>query len=758
VTIKNEPWLTDEIVQKVRVRAKPWMELGVPVIEHFDSLPQVQHAKAIARKLADAADGTILVAALPADSGVTGRFDGCWTILHERVVEDGPSVVVIRKGMPKLDKYRILVPAVWQVGDTYSMFHLFDEMKRVFHDVEFVFEHDVSRIYFDAKTMPEIEADKVAWDGVLNHSPFWSEIGSELRWSMHYYTYPFAIAQRMGWLPNDLVSPDVPRPFPISASDEAFARANVPYERRQYVVIVPRASWWVRDWPAERSVRVAQWLDTQGIPTVIIGMQGVPPAVEGYTFKQCTNLLGKGNIGEVAAIMRDARIVITPDTGLLHIACGLGVPTVSTFGPSEYKHVTQPPGVVVTRKDKGCIECYKTTKYHMLCKGGVDCMKAITTTQVIEAVARYLGIHLETRPTVSLCMMVKNEMQMLPGAIASARALVDEIVVVDTGSTDGTDTWCASQLGVRLYRYDVGDEIQSFSDVRNFAFSKATGKYVAWLDACERFVDAKDLRTLVEQEHYDVYSLPVQHSSIRYVREKIVPRMFAHFLDRIHEFVDTDGLWCGTTLPALGIVRLPYQKQSRESSESRNIRLLKLQLETDPQNPRRARWLFYLGRDLCDARRFDEALPYLRQRVGLAGFWEERFNAGVLMARIYLYETKDYVRAEKTADALISMAKVYREGYYIKAESYYWRAMYPEAMKLYQECLAVQRPQNSTMWVWEDAYTWLPYDRISRIYETMSDPVKAAEAVQLALKVAPASEHGWLIERIKALSGVPTLV
>jgi len=385
-------------------------------------------------------------------------------------------------------------------------------------------------------------------------------------------------------------------------------------------------------------------------------------------------------------------------------------------------------------------------------------MQAITTTQVVEAVAGQLGIPLETKPTISLCMMVKNETKMLPGAIASARDLVDEIVVVDTGSTDGTAEWCASQPDVKFYNYDVGDEIQSFSDVRNFAFSKTTCKYVVWLDACERFVDPMDLRALVEQEHYDVYSLPIQHGGIRYVREKIVPRMFARFLDRIHECIDTDGLWCGTTLPALGIARLPYQKQSRESSESRNIRLLKLQLAEDPQNPRRARWLFYLGRDLCDAKRYEEAIPYLAERVSLAGFWQERLNAGVLLCRIYLYEKHDYVRAEKTAEALIAMRRDFREGYYLQAEALYWRSQYAEALKLYEACIEIPRPQNPTMWVWEDAYTWLPYDRISRIHEMLGNQDKAVEAAKRAIALAPVSEHGWMVERIKALSGVPTLV
>jgi tetratricopeptide (TPR) repeat protein len=85
---------------------------------------------------------------------------------------------------------------------------------------------------------------------------------------------------------------------------------------------------------------------------------------------------------------------------------------------------------------------------------------------------------------ISLCMIVKDERDYLEGAVASAADLVDEIVVVDTGSTDGTDA-LAAELGARVSRVPfTGD----FSAARNAALREASGEWIVFLDADERLL------------------------------------------------------------------------------------------------------------------------------------------------------------------------------------------------------------------------------------------------------------------------------
>ena len=97
-------------------------------------------------------------------------------------------------------------------------------------------------------------------------------------------------------------------------------------------------------------------------------------------------------------------------------------------------------------------------------------------------------------PTLSLAMIVKNEAEHLEKCLSTARPHVDEVVVVDTGSTDGT------REIARRYA-DVFDEIEwpdSFSLARNHSFDLATGDYIIWLDGDEHIEADEDWHKIRE--------------------------------------------------------------------------------------------------------------------------------------------------------------------------------------------------------------------------------------------------------------------
>lgn len=83
--------------------------------------------------------------------------------------------------------------------------------------------------------------------------------------------------------------------------------------------------------------------------------------------------------------------------------------------------------------------------------------------------------------TISLCMIVKNEETNIARCIAGIISLVDEMIVVDTGSADGTKQIAAS-LGAKVYDFQWTD---SFSDARNFSLSKAKCNWILVIDADE---------------------------------------------------------------------------------------------------------------------------------------------------------------------------------------------------------------------------------------------------------------------------------
>ena len=89
--------------------------------------------------------------------------------------------------------------------------------------------------------------------------------------------------------------------------------------------------------------------------------------------------------------------------------------------------------------------------------------------------------------TISLCMIVKNEEKTLDRCLSCVAELMDEIIVVDTGSTDRTKE-IAARYTDRIYDFAWVDD---FSAARNYAFSKATGDYIYSADADE-FLDEEN--------------------------------------------------------------------------------------------------------------------------------------------------------------------------------------------------------------------------------------------------------------------------
>ena len=83
--------------------------------------------------------------------------------------------------------------------------------------------------------------------------------------------------------------------------------------------------------------------------------------------------------------------------------------------------------------------------------------------------------------TISLCMIVKNEEKVLRRCLDSVKDLMDEIIIVDTGSTDRTKQ-IAKEYTEQIYDFQWTDD---FSAARNFSFSKATKEYIYVADADE---------------------------------------------------------------------------------------------------------------------------------------------------------------------------------------------------------------------------------------------------------------------------------
>ncbi|MFN3420248.1 MAG: glycosyltransferase [Armatimonadota bacterium] len=228
-------------------------------------------------------------------------------------------------------------------------------------------------------------------------------------------------------------------------------------------------------------------------------------------------------------------------------------------------------------------------------------------------------------PLISLCMIVKNEADNLPRCLDSVNGIVDEIVIVDTGSTDETPQ-IAERYGAKVIHFEWTG---SFSDARNEYLKHATGEWILWLDADEALADGKEnLRKILEQNNeYDGFILPmisfVGHRSHREGHVHPAFRLFRNlkgirFERNLHEQI------AGSILKVkpdakFGILPVWIEHYGyltplvkRKQKVERNLELAKKDLQANPTDP--FAW-YNLGREYLRLSQWERAYYCFRRAL-----------------------------------------------------------------------------------------------------------------------------------------------
>jgi 3-deoxy-D-manno-octulosonic-acid transferase/heptosyltransferase-1 len=166
-----------------------------------------------------------------------------------------------------------------------------------------------------------------------------------------------------------------------------------------FIAINPVAKWPTKLWAAERFRELAERLLNDGSQVVFTGSKEDRPLIDEIA---CTlgspvvRLDGRTSLKVLAAVYRSASLVVTTDTGPMHLGAAVGTPVVALFGPTApWRTGPYGEGHVVLRAGVSCSPCFskscKTTEFERMA-----CMNRITVEQVVEAVAR-LGAEKRSR-------------------------------------------------------------------------------------------------------------------------------------------------------------------------------------------------------------------------------------------------------------------------------------------------------------------------------------------------------------------------
>ena len=215
------------------------------------------------------------------------------------------------------------------------------------------------------------------------------------------------------------------------------------------------------------------------------------------------------------------------------------------------------------------------------------------------------------RPTLSLCLIARDEASLLPDCLASVRGVVDQIVVADTGSSDATPQIAAAAGAVVIHHPWQSD----FADARNAALAAATGDWILVLDADERLGPgaAAAIREALEVGNFDLGFLPLHnaaridasHASVvsgeaRLEEPVLLPRLLRRTSDLrwegvIHESVDHWFHRCRrrairVDAPIVHLGAIPELVEGRNKNQ-RNLSLLERACALQPDEPMRRAWL-----------------------------------------------------------------------------------------------------------------------------------------------------------------------
>jgi tetratricopeptide (TPR) repeat protein len=197
---------------------------------------------------------------------------------------------------------------------------------------------------------------------------------------------------------------------------------------------------------------------------------------------------------------------------------------------------------------------------------------------------------------VSLCMITKNEEDNITRCINSVRHLVDEIIVVDTGSEDGTIDQVL-EAGGKVYPYHWQDD---FAEARNYGLNQAAGDWILVLDADEilEYTDVDNFSKLLANVHIEGYFIDIE-SYIGNGQEKIsdqVVRLFRNwpyyrFSGAIHEQVASaikaNNQGQGLASAELKIIHRGYLSETiqAKNKHARNMKVIDRALAESPDNP-----------------------------------------------------------------------------------------------------------------------------------------------------------------------------
>ncbi|MBP3909032.1 MAG: glycosyltransferase [Turicibacter sp.] len=336
---------------------------------------------------------------------------------------------------------------------------------------------------------------------------------------------------------------------------------------------------------------------------------------------------------------------------------------------------------------------------------------------------------MDKKHPLSLCMIVKNEANCLSRCLESMKVIADEIVIIDTGSTDETIK-IAKTYGAIIKTYEWNN---NFAEARNFALSFATKEWILVLDADEYLRDEDEalFLELLSNENVDSYYIKTlnftEPNNINSCIVNLNHRLFRnhkgfHYVGAIHEQLISNQSVV-SKISNLGFYHTGYLKEvvKAKNKPKRNGKILEEILKQEPDNTFHQ---FNLANEMFQLGKYDEAIQLYNQAYEHTSP-QQGYMPKLIVFRINaLVANGEDKKALAAANEGIALYPTFTHLMFLKGTLEEKFGLITKAIRSYESCLELGSPDSQLEFSKASEALW-PHLKLAVLYDGYGDYEKA---------------------------------
>jgi glycosyltransferase involved in cell wall biosynthesis len=344
---------------------------------------------------------------------------------------------------------------------------------------------------------------------------------------------------------------------------------------------------------------------------------------------------------------------------------------------------------------------------------------------------------------LSLCMIVKDEERFIEGCLSSIKDVVDEMIIVDTGSVDSTKEICR-KFGAQIYEYEWKDD---FSSARNYGLERATGDWILWLDADEE-MDERDrykLRDILYMDGLDLASLHL----INYYGDKVNPdesyhiahtRLFRNhkgirFENKIHEALNIrDPL--PIPMAPIKLYHYGYMNHVAASKKKleRNLKMLENEMNDGSPDP----WIpYHMATEYLRDQQYERSFEFVNKSI--IQFIMQGYTPPSMLYKLkysVLLSLGSIDGAWPGIQKAVELYPDYVDLHFYKGLILYAKERYTEALEAFDSCLELGET-NLEHLILKGAGSFQAWYQRGRCQQKLGMVEEAAKSYEMAASLSP---------------------